>query len=302
MRFKMLGMVLGTLLVTIPMQAYGDDAKIAEEISSLLLQAKSEGDLVGFHLTTKVENGTVHLAGRVSDEPQRDMVLDLARRVNGVKLVVNDLSVENASDRNSTLAPIRDKQVSPAAAQGSVEFAGERLAHAPERTYRPSPSTTRNRPLPTPVPVQRSGSARRVQFSENLGPVSEFGGCAGNGCFDGGYSSGGCSSGGYCEGDFGGGGSYTLSQPAAPGMGGGGYGGGGAYGGVSYENPQMPNYAWPAYAAHPNYAGVTYPKQYSPMAWPYIGPFHPYPQVPLGWRKVCLEWDDGWWQLDFKSK
>jgi BON domain len=69
-----------------------------------------------------------------------------------------------------------------------------------------------------------------------------------------------------------------------------------------YDHPQMPGYAWPSYAAHPNYAAVTYPKQYSPSAWPYIGPFHPYPQVPLGWRKVTMEWDDGWWMLDFKDR
>jgi len=70
---------------------------------------------------------------------------------------------------------------------------------------------------------------------------------------------------------------------------------------VSYDNPQMPGYAWPSYAAAPNYAALTYPKQYSASAWPYIGPFYPYPQVPLGWRKVTLEWDDGWWFLDFKD-
>lgn len=68
---------------------------------------------------------------------------------------------------------------------------------------------------------------------------------------------------------------------------------------VSYDNPQLPGYAWPSYAASPNYAALTYPKQYSASAWPYIGPFYPYPQVPLGWRKVTLEWDDGWWHLDF---
>lgn len=79
------------------------------------------------------------------------------------------------------------------------------------------------------------------------------------------------------------------------------YGGGGG-GGAVYESAQLPNYAWPAYAPHPNYASVQYPKQYSPTAWPYIGPFYPYPQVPLGWRKVSLEWDDGWWQLDFTHK
>ena len=68
-----------------------------------------------------------------------------------------------------------------------------------------------------------------------------------------------------------------------------------------YDQPHMPHCAWPSYAAYPNYAAVTYPRQYSPTAWPYIGPFYPYPQVPLGWRKVTLEWDDGWWMLDFKD-
>jgi hypothetical protein len=71
--------------------------------------------------------------------------------------------------------------------------------------------------------------------------------------------------------------------------------------GPSYDNAMMPGYAWPSYASYPNYAALTYPKQYSPTAWPYIGPFYPYPQVPLAWRKVSLEWDDGWWFLDFSA-
>ena len=72
--------------------------------------------------------------------------------------------------------------------------------------------------------------------------------------------------------------------------------------GPRYEQPYLPNYAWPGYAACPNYAAVSYPQQYSPSAFPYIGPCYPYPQVPLGWRKVSLEWDDGWWFLDFTDK
>jgi len=80
--------------------------------------------------------------------------------------------------------------------------------------------------------------------------------------------------------------------------------GGPTYGGgvPRYDQPYMPNYAWPSYAAYPNSAAVTYPKQYSASAWPYIGPFYPYPQVPLGWRRVSLEWDDGLWYLDFTHK
>jgi hypothetical protein len=81
----------------------------------------------------------------------------------------------------------------------------------------------------------------------------------------------------------------------APGVGGGGTP-------VCYDKPHMPNYAWPSYAAAPNYAALTYPKQYAASAFPFIGPFYPYPQVPLGWRKVSLEWDDGWWFLDFEDR
>ncbi len=69
-----------------------------------------------------------------------------------------------------------------------------------------------------------------------------------------------------------------------------------------YDQPNLPEHAWPAYSSYPNYSAVTYPKQYSASAWPYIGPFYPYPQVPLGWRKVQLEWDDGYWQLNFRAR
>ena len=92
--------------------------------------------------------------------------------------------------------------------------------------------------------------------------------------------------------------SYGGPSAPVPMQGGPGYGGGTP----RYDQPNMPGYAWPSYAAYPNYSAVTYPKQYSASAWPYIGPFYPYPQVPLGWRKVALEWDDGLWYLDFTSK
>jgi hypothetical protein len=86
----------------------------------------------------------------------------------------------------------------------------------------------------------------------------------------------------------------------------GGPGGAGGPGGMGVPvrggGPNMPNYAWPSYASYPNYAALQYPTQYSPTAWPYIGPFYPYPQVPLGWRRVSLEWDDGWWWLDFDER
>jgi hypothetical protein len=74
------------------------------------------------------------------------------------------------------------------------------------------------------------------------------------------------------------------------------------YAPTSYNHPHLPPYAWPSYAQYPNSAAVTYPTQYSASAWPYIGPFYPYPQVPMGWREVSLEWDDGYWQLNFNKE
>ena len=74
------------------------------------------------------------------------------------------------------------------------------------------------------------------------------------------------------------------------------------YAPTSFNNPQLPGHAWPAYAQYPNSAAVTYPTQYSASAFPYIGPFYPYPQVPMGWREVSLEWDDGYWQLNFNKE
>lgn len=69
-----------------------------------------------------------------------------------------------------------------------------------------------------------------------------------------------------------------------------------------YNMPNMPDNAWPAMAKYPNSAQISYPKQYSASAWPYIGPFYPYPQVPLGWRSAQLAWDDGQWVLKFSPQ
>ena len=59
--------------------------------------------------------------------------------------------------------------------------------------------------------------------------------------------------------------------------------------------PRMPPYAWPTYAPYNNYSRVAYPLAYPYKSWPFIGPVYPFPKVPLGWRSVKLQWDDGYW-------
>jgi hypothetical protein len=72
-------------------------------------------------------------------------------------------------------------------------------------------------------------------------------------------------------------------------------------GAAQASQPGYPNYAWPSYAPYPNFSAVGYPTAYPWQAWPNIGPFYPYPEVPLDWRAVTLRWDDGIWWLDFKK-
>jgi BON domain len=75
----------------------------------------------------------------------------------------------------------------------------------------------------------------------------------------------------------------------------------GMSGATQASQPGAPNYAWPSYAPYPNFSAVGYPTAYPWQAWPNIGPFYPYPEVPLDWRAVTLRWDDGIWWLDFRK-
>jgi osmotically-inducible protein OsmY len=224
------------------------DDTITDTIIGRLQDRKATGELRGFDLDVSTTNGEVWLRGNTASAEHKALIIDVARRVSGVKKVIDDVVVGTAVRQVSTGVP--------------------NVPQLPPRTdLQPVPQMSS-------MPVVGNGMPR--PFAPAM---------AAN-----------VSGGAPCYGDPGmvGGGNMPVPMQA----------GGVPYGAGAprYDQPYMPNYAWPSYAAYPNYAAVTYPKQYSPSAWPYIGPFYPYPQVPLGWRKVALEWDDGLWYLDFTSK
>ena len=78
-----------------------------------------------------------------------------------------------------------------------------------------------------------------------------------------------------------------LVEPAPVGVPGGAMGDGSA--------PPLPANAWPTYAPYNNVSRVGYPTAYPYNAFPFIGPFYPFPKVPLGWRSVTMTWEDGHW-------
>jgi hypothetical protein len=243
----------------------------------------------------------VWLGGTVANASQRDTAVRLTQQMDGVARVISQLrypgdqmpatgqkapNIFNAFDDSQPAfaqngpSPVvhafsnsggraRRSQNVQANAHGRVDSAGARG----------------NMPLPSPRPA--TGSAGYGVRQANAQGVYNAGGMYPQGCAPGAMGGG-----GVMGGTAGGFGSEAVPVGFVP---------HGISRGPSYDNAMMPGYAWPSYASYPNYAALTYPKQYSPTAWPYIGPFYPYPQVPLAWRKVSLEWDDGWWFLDFSA-
>lgn len=232
------------------LQSSRGDMAITDAVIAQLQQSKASGALRGFELDVSTVNGDVWLRGVVANQSQKDHVIDIVRRTQGVSRVIDDIGVAH-------------NDVQPASTGGLMP--------------------AQNAPAPIP-----QGSSMPVAGGRPVYPGQPQS-----------FAPGGMAStqteGGYVQG----GAQVTVqgTPVAMPGV-------AATYGAGAprYDQPYMPSYAWPSYAAYPNYAAVTYPKQYSPSAWPYIGPFYPYPQVPLGWRKVALEWDDGLWYLDFTSK
>jgi osmotically-inducible protein OsmY len=234
------------------------DVAITDSIIAKLQREKQSGTLRGFELDVSTVSGDVWLRGKVANVSQKDHVLNIVRRVRGVRKVVDDVSVTGARS-DSKIRPV------------STEI--------------PTPIPDSPKTQTSSMPVMGGGPMPRAFAPSGL--ASYQGDCVTDGGVVGGGAVGGAAVGGGAVGGpvpmQGAGMSYGAGAPR-------------------YDQPNMPSYAWPSYAAYPNYAAVTYPKQYSPSAWPYIGPFYPYPQVPLGWRKVALEWDDGLWYLNFTSK
>lgn len=240
------------------------DQDIVNNVLADLGAAQKSGQLSGFGVDVQCNNGTVELTGRTKTAGQRDQILSIVSNSAGVNAVRERITVLGQTQvATAGPTPMLDPPVQTA-------------------SVRPMPAQTQQAATPMhpqhAQPMHHPAAQPLVQaapYRMNHGGVP-----AQNASHGGSYGSpiGGVSG---------------TPVPIAP------YA---AQGAPRYDTPNLPNYAWPGYAAHPNYAAVTYPQQYSPSAWPYIGPFYPYPQVPLGWRKVSLEWDDGWWFLDFTDR
>lgn len=318
-------MALSAAAMLAPATVWADEAEDHAMANQIAVALKESGKLKGYRIGVSCKDGTAWLEGDVTSNEQGVIALEIARNTEGVTKVVNRLMCPAPADTTAAATPDEDPTVAettqatpasmrkdapqPAVAEatfGELEQAqltsnetgmtaqpevGQPLAAQPtqqqmmmqqqamqqqmmqqqamqqqmmQQQMMAQRQPTRHAAMPRqamPHHYQQTSATQPIPAT----PIAARGPAAiGHGAA------------GY----------VPTAHPAGAAM---------------YDQPYMPNYSWPSYAAYPNYAAVTYPKQYSPTAWPYIGPFYPYPQVPLGWRKVTLEWDDGWWMLDFKD-
>lgn len=273
MRRLLLGMAIAATAALLPAVSQADDHQIAEFIKSRLQVEQQRGNLRGFNVDMRVDQGTVWFKGHVSDAAQERLILSTAQKAGylGVVQVVDDIEIQGAAKPTVAPTPV---QLMPTEMTQEPEY--YRAASyqepsnyvPPRQTQLPTTPAANNNVYSNgaPLPFAQASPAAMGQI-----PATQVG--------------------------------MPMPRQAAQGM---PPQGGpmpmGMGGDAMSGTPNLPGYAWPGYAASPNYAALSYPKQYSPAAWPYIGPFYPYPQVPMGWRKVTLEWDDGWWFLDFKDR
>lgn len=288
-----------------------DDAANDQQIAQRIADSfKQSGQLKGYSIGVSYKEGVAKLEGWVRNSEQMEKALEITRQAPEVAEVVNDLAVRTdpvvtraAPGKPQTFqqasigTPIEDKEEGSPAPAGEINRLGTETPGAGLQTAAYPGAAPRMARNPRQGTMRQNGRAANMQQVDPR--MSQQ------------YAAGAPQ--GQVQGQYAAATQPVVQQFAQPPQQQAPAGAPnrplpayipGTAGGTApavYDQPSMPGYAWPSYAAYPNYAQVTYPKQYSPTAWPYIGPFYPYPQVPLGWRKVTLEWDDGWWFLNFQD-
>lgn len=138
--------------------AQAGDREVAEHIAR---QLQASGQLRGYDIRVKFEDGTAWLRGRVANEKQRTAALALAFRTQGVEQVADGLTVRPEVSRQARIAP----NASPR----PVDYAVDRA----RLVVRSAPAA----PIPPLQPIPRAASpnsmlTERTDTRSNVGTES----------------------------------------------------------------------------------------------------------------------------------
>ena len=96
MRRLVLGVATIALATMTLSWAMAGDQDIARKITEQLRKEQEAGNLRGFNINLKILEGTVRLKGHVSCDEQEKLAEEVAREVEGVKDVINELEIKSA--------------------------------------------------------------------------------------------------------------------------------------------------------------------------------------------------------------
>ena len=293
-----------------PQDTKAYNTKMAESIASALRSA----GLSGYNISIRFQAGKAELTGSVADAGQKAAVTKVVTGVNGIAAVDNQVKGIPAKAPTPTIKPVAfapDPRPTPAnklANQKMAEQIARALGEAKLSSYDIEIRFRQGTAQLAGTVNSLQERAYAEQIAATVPGVKKVENQLALGRRPAGLQQAAFQSARLQQAAFQPAGPAPGPGPAAPGAGPAmpgppSYGHpGGRASNVVYNMPNMPNHAWPSYAAYPNYSQVAYPEQYSASAWPYIGPFYPYPQIPMGWRQAQLEWDDGHWSLNFRPR
>ncbi|MDO4629649.1 MAG: BON domain-containing protein [Planctomycetia bacterium] len=283
----------GAILLAVamaPMTVLGSNQEKAEEIAGVL----QDGNLIdGCDIGLKYEEETVWLTGVVDSSEKIAAIQAKIENLDGVSSVVNQLEVEKTAVEDTSVQQVAGYQRSIVGRPAQLsDLGGEQIISdevvavngVPVNQAQDTQTVTPANALPSVVSNSSTDSVQPTVMNSSVQKPRPIEANYGITVKPVAYGSASVSN---VAGNPMPMNAQSYSMPAN----------GGAA--MRYDDPYLPNKAWPSYASYPNTAAVQYPKRHTAGAWPYIGPYYPYPQVPDGWRKVTLEWHDGYWHLDF---
>ena len=106
MRRKYFGLAIAAIATFGPMQAWGGDREIAEQIIKRLKSNRDSGALKEFTLDMKVDEGVVLFRGSVAKDAQKQLVLGTAKGIDGVTKVKDEVKIVTAAPMMAVKAPV----------------------------------------------------------------------------------------------------------------------------------------------------------------------------------------------------
>ncbi|HJZ92650.1 MAG TPA: BON domain-containing protein [Gemmataceae bacterium] len=250
----------------VPSASKKENQDLADAVATKLKKSGAVGK--GSKVDISVRDGVVDLSGTVTSHKQHEEILRTLTSVKGIKRIESAIQVVGEGPAPTAAAP--EMMITPAAMTSPAPMMAPPVPPAP--AMMPVKPAAMEMPAPTPElkshfsPLQRT--AGQAEGGPIMPPSSPISALPPLGAAPG----------------------MAMTDPVP-------LNGMPAMAPIDPAGPRMPPYAWPTYAPYNNYSRVAYPAAYPYNAFPYIGPFYPFPKVPLGWRKVVLEWEDGHWYI-----